>query len=267
MSAHRGPHRAASRLAAVVAVVAVVVALTACGIPAEDSVTLLNNNDLAADLVNTTTTSTTSTTTTTTTTTAPPVVTAPVEPGTELTTTSTTVAEPVVDLQPTDVFYVVGFADELKKVTIGILPEVDVVDLVDALEQLPQQVADQNLRTELRPGLVVGVELEDGVATVDLSEDVLDSIPSSRQRRAIAQIVLTFTSFVTNDRGAIGSVRFTSDGEPISVFLPAEGGDSETGEPVSFEDFAILIDTGQPTDETSTTVATTTTSTVPGATP
>jgi hypothetical protein len=240
----------------------IVLVLASCGIPAEDRVTLLNNNDLGADLVNTTTTSTTTTTIP-----APPTTTLPIDPGIELTTTSTTIVEPVVDLQPTDVFYVVGFADELKKVTIGLIPEVTVVDLVDALEQLPQQVADQNLRTELRPDLVVGVDLEDGIATVDLSEDVLDSIPSSRQRRANAQIVLTFTSFVTSERGAIGSDRFTSDGEPISVFLPAEGGDSEAGEAVSFEDFAILIDPGGPPGATSTTVADSSPSTVPSTTP
>jgi hypothetical protein len=63
-------------------------------------------------------------------------------------------------------------------------------------------------------------------------------------------------------------VRFTSDGEPISVFLPAEGGDSETGEAVSFEDFATLIDPGTPSGTTSTTVAgTITTTTEPAHTP
>ena len=53
---------------------------------------------------------------------------------------------------------------------------------------------------------------------------------------AIAQLVLTLTRFQ-----GIGQVLFTRDGVPIDVPLPPNDELAELGEPVAYEDFAILL--------------------------
>ena len=53
--------------------------------------------------------------------------------------------------------------------------------------------------------------------------------------------MLTLTSFRTSDQGAIGTVRFETDGEGFAVFVPSFGGQSDPGEPLAFTDFASLI--------------------------
>jgi hypothetical protein len=133
------------------------------------------------------------------------------------------------------------------------------------------------LRTSVRPGLIADVVLERGVATIVLDPSVLARMPEPQQRRAIAQMVLTFTSFKTTDQGNIGYVTFVSDGEPYEVFVPIDDDMSEPGGLLAFADFAEMIATSSaPTDSTppvpsdpdttTTTVpdATTTTNDVPG---
>ncbi len=79
------------------------------------------------------------------------------------------------------------------------------------------------------------------LATVSLDAEIVDELSETNLRRAIAQLVLTLTSFSTDDHGAIGRVRFDVDGEGFEVFVPAFGGSSDPGEELAFEDFADLI--------------------------
>jgi hypothetical protein len=98
------------------------------------------------------------------------------------------------------------------------------------------------------------------VATVPLDRDVVEGMSEANLRRAIAQLVLTLTSFSTDDSGAIGRVRFEIEGEGFEVFVPAFGGNSEPGQELVFEDFESLRDTtAPPTTTTTTTIAAPTT--------
>src|SRR5690606_29554323 len=176
----------------------------ACGIQAEDRMTPLAADELDSELRNTTTTTTT--TTTVPATTEPPDATAStVEPES---TTSTTEAPPLVPTQPTDVFYVYFGSNSIQRLPLNLpFDPVVVQHLIDALENPPASatLAASNLTTALVPGLVEGeVQVERGVATVALDEDVLSEMSATQQPRAIAQIVLTLTSFKTPDRGNIG---------------------------------------------------------------
>ena len=130
--------------------------------------------------------------------------------------------------------------------------------LVEVLNPMSGEQAA--LRRSLLPGLIDDIPVERGTATVVLNRNVLDRMSNPAQQRAIAQIVLTLTSFVTNDAGAIGFVRFEVDGEGFSVYVPGFDGTSEAGEPLAFTDFSVLIET-TPTPTSATTTTTTTTST------
>ncbi len=247
------------RVHAGAALATALVTFAACGLPAEERVTTFNPGDLPDPLTNTTTT-----TSTTTTTVAPSTVPPSTDPG-ETTTTSTTTVAPFAGAE-TDIFYTIGITDDVQRFIRELPRPVPVELVINQLVEPPPELAGFNLRTAVRPGLIAGVDVERGIATVELSQDVLDRMTSAAQRRAIAQIVLTLTSFVTSNQGAIGGVRFIVDDEPISVFLPAQNGNSEPGEIVAFDDFVVLVVDAQftsattTTSTTSTTVATTTTS-------
>ena len=211
----------------------------ACGIQAEDRMTPLAADELDSELRNTTTTTTT--TTTVPPTTDPPDATAStIEPEP---TTSTTEAPPLVPTQPTDVFYVYFGSNSIQRLPLNLpFDPVVVQHLIDALESPPANatLSAYNLTTALVPGLVDGeVQVEGGLATVALDEEVLSGMSPTQQPRAIAQIVLTLTWFRTPDRGPIAQVQFTINGEPVAVFVPALGGNS--AEPVAFSDFASLL--------------------------
>jgi hypothetical protein len=207
------------------------------------------------------TTTTTSTTTTTLPTTVSPEVTA--EP------TTTQVAQETVE-----VYFVLGFND-LQSQSNQFSAPVPPLQVLKRLEEGPSPGPESvGLRTEVRPGLAVDVETEGGVATVDLDGEVLDQISPPRDQSAIAQIVLTLGRL----RG-IGQVRFTIDGEPASIGIPPDYTNSEPGQPLSYDDFAVLLATppagAPPTATTTTTVTTappstapppTTSTTVPAAT-
>ncbi len=215
----------------------------ACGIEAEDRMTPLANDELDSELRNTTTTSTTTTTTAPPTTDPPEATTITVEPES---TTSTT-EPPLVPTHPTDVFYVYFGSNSIQRLPLNLpFDPVVVQHLIDALESPPATatLSAYNLTTALMPGLVEGeVQVEGGLATVALDEEVLSGMSPTQQPRAIAQIVLTLTWFRTPDRGPIAQVQFTINGEPVAVFVPALGGNS--AEPVAFSDFASqLVETG-----------------------
>lgn len=240
------------RVPLLLAALGLVGAAGACGIQPEDRMTPLAADELDSELRNTTTTSTT--TTTTPPTTAPEQTASTVE---QESTTSTT-QPPLVPTEPTDVFYVYFGSNSIQRLPLNLPYDPVVVQhLIDALENPPASatLAASNLTTALVPGLVEGeVQVERGVATVALDEDVLSEMSATQQPRAIAQIVLTLTSFRTPDRGNIGQVQFTMNGEPVAVFVPALGGNS--AEPVSYMDFASLLTETTP-EPTTTTTATT----------
>jgi hypothetical protein len=72
----------------------------------------------------------------------------------------------------------------------------------------------------------------------------------AKKRLAIAQMVLTFTSFTVPGEGNIGSVVLQVDGTPIPVFIP-DGTTVDPGTQVVFQDFASMLGTS---DTTTTTV-------------
>ena len=113
--------------------------------------------------------------------------------------------------------------------------------MISQLESPSRDITTGGLRSSVRAGLIQEVLLERATATVVLDPVALDRLSNDEQRRATAQIVLTLTSFVTADEGAIGFVRFEVDEDPIAVFVPSLGGSSDPGEPLAFIDFASLV--------------------------
>ncbi len=106
------------------------------------------------------------------------------------------------------------------------------------------------LESLIEEGLIVSAVESRGVLTVDLDAETFDRIPSTQQTEAIGQIVLTMLRSL---RG-VGLVTFTLGGEPIPV-KKGNGLSSEVGEPLSFDDYAVLLasprttaDTTVPTD-------------------
>ena len=92
------------------------------------------------------------------------------------------------------------------------------------------------LGTAVPEGLVLGIDVTRGIATVDLTARFSNAMPRTDPPLAIAQMVLTLTRFQ-----GIGQVMFTRDGAPIDVPLPPNDELSPVGEPVAYEDFAILL--------------------------
>lgn len=242
--------------------------LAACALPPADSATDIPANELPPELLNTTTTSTTTTVATT----LPlPVSTAPPDNGTLVeTTTTTSTTLPLFDFTEVEMFYVPpGVAEEVQRIPLRLLSPVSVDDLTAALATEPPELLEYNIRTAVRPDLINGVTVVRGTAEVDLSQEALDRMAPSQELRAIAQIVLTLTSFVTqDDQGAIAFVSFSVDGVPSPVNPPGRSSTSP-GESVAFVDYRELIkDRGTIDTSTSTTVTSTTTpeTTAPQAT-
>jgi len=231
-------------------------ALAACSLPTDERVDPYNPADLPAVLTNTTTTSTTTTTTL-------PAIPESLPDGETTTSTSTTSTVPAPDTAPVEIFYTIGFSDEVQPVRRDLFAPVPISNVISQLESPSGDIAAGGLRSSVRAGLIEEVLLDRATATVALDPAVLDRLSNDEQRRAIGQIVLTFTSFVTVDEGAIGFVRFEVDGDAIAVFVPSLGGSSDPGEPLAFVDFSSLIVTTSLTPATTTTIITTTTTTVP----
>ena len=234
--------------------------LAACSLPTDDRAAVYDPDDLPPEIADTTTT----TTSTTTTTTVPTTVDESMP--TAVTTTSTTL--PPTLTSPVDIFYTIGFSDDLSRLRVELNEDASVNQVLQQLEAPSPEVARFGLGSAVRVGMVrTGqVVVDRSTATVPLDAAVVDDLTETVLRRAIAQIVLTLSSFRIPGGGAIGSVRFEVDGEPFPVFVPALGGTGDADEPLYFEDFAPLIDTtaGPPTSTTTST--TTTTTTPPGDT-
>ena len=214
--------------------------VAACGLQTDSEATLFD--DIPYGLAETSTSTTTTT-----------IATDPA-PG----TTTTTVA---ADQQTVDVVYVRRFSRELESTQVDLPFPVSGRDLLDQLSSPPAD-AQPELETEVSRGLVLSFGVDRGLATVNLSRSAINQLGSAQQRRAIAQIVLTLTLF-TSDEGGIGQVIFLVGGQPISVYVPLLGANSEPGQPVAWTDYSQLlvgVDARPPasTTSTTTTVASTT---------
>ena len=84
--------------------------------------------------------------------------------------------------------------------------------------------------------------------TIDLDGSIFTGLTESQRRRAVGQIVLTYTQFAPPDRGAVGFVVFKVDGAPTSVFVPRTGGSSDEDQPLTYADFEPMLDDGTPID-------------------
>lgn len=233
------------RARSIVAMVFPALLIAACSLPTDELATPINPNDLG-DLANTTTTSTTTPPTTTTTST-PPVTGDSVAPP----QTTTTALPSAINTAPVDLFYTIGFNDQLARLTRDLNVDASLQQVIEQLETPVTLVAELSLRTAVRRGMVDEVRVDRGTATVVLNRSQIESIPDTTLQRAISQLVLTLTSFRTPDVGNIGQVRFEVDDEGFAVFVPSFGGQSEAGEALAFTDFAGLIaDTSAPTTTT-----------------
>lgn len=218
------------------------VSLSACGVPTgEGSYDEIEpaNVPFGLDLPATTTTTTTTSTTTTT---------IPLAPVTTVEQTTTTIA-----LEPVDVYFL--SRGELQPVTVDLPRDYGRNQLVSQLEEGPPVgPAGVGLETLIEPGLITDTEEFGGIVTAMLDGDVFDEIDARDQRRAIGQIVLTFTG---NLRG-VGQVAFMLDGEALGV-QKGNGLYAAPGQPVSYDDYRELLADAPTTTTSSTTSAPTTT--------
>lgn len=228
------------QIRSVVAMLCATTVLAACGLRLDERVQPFDDVPYDLDAPSTTTTSA-------------PEVPVTTTPGSEQTTTT------IVETRPVDVVYLLGSSGELQPITVALPTPVSDRLIIEQLVSPPMGTGIP-LRTEVERGLITGFVVDRGLAVVDLSPSVIARLSSLEQRRAVAQIVLTLTLFTTTE-GGIGQVSFTVDDDPISVYVPSRGENSEPGEPLAWSDYSSLI-AGAP-ETTSTTVARTTSTTSP----
>ena len=176
---------------------------------------------------------------------------------------TTTVA---INQREVEVVFVRRLSRELESINVDLPTPVSSRDVIDQLTQPPRD-AEPELQTEVSERLVLNVQVDRGLATVNLSRTAINQLGSAQQRRAIAQIVLTLTLF-TSEEGGIGQVEFLVGGQPISVYVPLLNANSEPGEPVAWADFAqLLVGVDAPPTTTTTTTEPPSTNTTAPATP
>jgi hypothetical protein len=227
--------------------------VAACALPTDERATPLDRDNLPAAIANTTTT-------TTTTTTPPTTTVVPPTGSTEPTVPAPTTTTPGFAANAVDLYYTVNFTNDLIRLKRQLPDDVTIAGVIDQLERPLPEFVELGYRTAVQRGMVTGPPVVDrGVATVALDRDVIEGMSEPNLRRAIAQLVLTLTSFRTDDSGAVALVRFEIDGEGFEVFVPAFGGNSEPGQELAFEDFESL----RVTTATNTTTTTSTTTPTP----
>jgi hypothetical protein len=193
--------------------------IAACGVPTGDD--SFSEIPPAEDPFGLDATSTTTSTTTTSTTTLP------VAPDTIATTTT------VVRLEPAE-FYFLTARNKLQPVVVDLPPPFSAEQIADILEGGPPDGVA--LTSLIEPGLISGSSESRGVLTIELDPTTFASIPTTQQTEAIGQIVMTMISSLRR----VGLVAFTIDGQPISV---KKGNSllSDVGEPLSYDDYVILL--------------------------
>lgn len=208
-----------SRRKAIAAIVLVGSVTAACGVPTGDD--SFSEIPPAEDPFGLDATSTTTSTTTTTTTTLP------VAPDTIATTTT------VVRLEPAE-FYFLTARNKLQPVVVDLPPPFSAEQIADILEGGPPEGVA--LTSLIEPGLIRSSSESRGVLTIELDPTTFASIPTTQQTEAIGQIVMTMISSLRR----VGLVTFTIDGQPISV---KKGNSllSDVGEPLSYDDYVILL--------------------------
>lgn len=159
-----------------------------------------------------------------------------------LETTTTQVLTELVQLYFVD-------SGRLTPFSLALASPVSLSRVILALQQAPP---DQGLRTIVPSEATILVSTNGtGVASVTLPDGFFDSIEGNEQRLVIAQLVLTLTN-----RPGIGQVIFN-----IPVLLP-NGGVRNSGQPLTFSDYAIYTSaTPQEGSEVSAPAATTTSTT------
>ena len=256
--AHMGSAtRRRSGFARVALVVATFCLLGACSVPDDESVRIIDRDrvpyGLAAPATTTTTTSTTTSTTPSTT----------VPPATAPSATSTTIGPvlpsvPAIVPDPVRLYFVVD--DSITEVVRVMTSKPELLDLVSMLSFGPFPGENEyRPRTAVELDDVTGVALRAGTLTVDVAAKFRE-LPAAEQRRAIAQLVMTFTN-----RGGVGQVTFTSEGRRFEV--PRANG-SFGAATVSRDDYASMLLAPITTTTTTTTFPpTTTTTTLPPVPP
>lgn len=207
------------RLRAAATLLALAALVVGCGVPTgDDTFQAVPPDEIPFGLD---ATSTTTTTTTTTVPDAPETTTAP----------STTTP---IRLEPIELYFL--SRDRLQPVPFELPAGFSADQVADVLEAGPPE--GLALDTLIEDGLIVSSAEAGGVLAVDLDEDVFDRIDNTEQTEAIGQIVLTMISSLRR----VGQVTFTLAGEPIPV-KKGNGLSSDVGEPLSYDDYAILLAT------------------------
>jgi Sporulation and spore germination len=217
---------------------AIAILLGACSLPADEGVTPIDADGLPPEIADATTTTTTSTTTTVPTTLPPPTS---VPPATSAPTSPPPTTAPPRNATVVDIYYADRATDGMQPVKRLLLEPLTMDSVIGQLERPPDDLASYNVRTALEPGLIGPASLDRSVLTLSLNSPVLETMSDDQIRLAIAQMVLTFTSFAVPGEGNIGSVIIQVDGTPISVFLPRFGTTSDPGTQVVYDDFSTLV--------------------------
>jgi hypothetical protein len=151
----------------------------------------------------------------------------------------------IVRLEPAE-FYFLTPRGRLQPVVVDLPPPFAADQIADILEAGPPP--DVALESLIEDGLIVGSTESRAVLTIDLDAETFSRIPSTQQTEAIGQIVMTMITSLRR----VGLVNFTIDDEPISV---KKGNSllSDVGEPLSYDDYVILLASPPPAVAASTT--------------
>lgn len=145
--------------------------------------------------------------------------------------TQTTVAGTIYELA--DLYFIKN--NQLLKVQLEIGGPTNPQNVFAALIAGLPDPAHTKVTTLLPANLTAIIDVQGGVANVNLQSGILDALTPSQQRLAIAQISLTLTS-----QPGIGQVTFSVNGKSIGV--PRGKGDiAAAGIPVAFDDYKMLI--------------------------
>jgi spore germination protein GerM len=174
------------------AVIGVAVVLGGCGIPHDDRARAIGPDAIPLGLSDTTTTTSTTTTT------------IPSVPTTTPRSTTTILTEAV------RMYYVDG--DSVNFVTLTLPSPVTDLTVLDDLAH--RTGLRSGLRTSIPEALLKTIDVKEGGAVIDLVGATLEQLAGGEQRTMFAQVVLTFTA-----RPGIGTVRFTSNGAPVSAVI------------------------------------------------